>query len=115
MGAGCVCDNSISNYLLKSNDNVICLENGHNYYQQKSNKRMSNKKSHVLYNILESNKDTKEIKRNSDFNNYEKKLFDKNLNLNYNLGNIISINEGKNTSFNFVGLSREDYKFKYIF
>ena len=61
---------------------------------------MSNKKSHILYNILESNKDTKEIKRNSDFNNYETKLFDKNLNLNYNLGNKISINEGKNTSFN---------------
>ena len=107
MGGGCVCDNYISNYLLKSNGNVIYLENGYDSSQQSSSKKISNKSSQILYNILEANQDSKDIKRNSDFIHYEQKYSDKNLYLNNNLGNKVSVNEGKNTSVNDASFSNQ--------
>ena len=93
MGGGCVCDNYISNYLLKSKENAIHLEKGHSFIQQNSCNKISNKTS-ILYNILENKKDIKALnKRYSDFHNFEHHLNTK------NIENKISINEGKNTSF----------------
>jgi hypothetical protein len=73
MGGGCVCDNYIRKFILNSNEKITTLENGQNIIQNKSYNKISNKTSHILYNILESKKETKDFnKRNNDYHNIDK-------------------------------------------
>ena len=110
MGGGCVCNNYIKKYILNSSeeqDNIIPLENGQNIIQNKGYNKITSKTSNILYNIMESNKESKAFnKRYSDYHNMEKKQLEKNSNLK-NITNKISNIEGRNTSFNensFLGL-----------
>ena len=97
MGGGCVCDNYISKCLLNSTDKSMHLKNGN---QQNTYNKITNKTSHILYNIIEANQDAKDFnKRYSDFHNYEKRYYEKNLNIK-NMENKNLNNEYKNTSYN---------------
>ena len=99
MGGGCICDNYLNTCGLNSPDNpnnIIFLEKGKDIIQNSSYNKISNKKSNLLYNILDKNKDSNALnKRYSDYHNYETKQLEKK-----NITNKISNIEGRNTSVN---------------
>ena len=100
MGGGCVCHNYIRNFFLNSNENIVSLENGQNIIQNKAYKKISNKTSQILFNNLETKKETKEFnKRYSDFHNIYRKKYGKNSNTK-NIKNKINNNEEPSTSLN---------------
>ena len=100
MGGGCVCHNYIRNFFLNSNENIVSLENGQNIIQNKAYKKISNKTSQILFNILETKKETKEFnKRYSDFHNIYRKKYGNNSNTK-NIKNKINNNEEPSTSLN---------------
>ncbi len=97
MGGGYVCHNYIKNFFLNSNENIVSLVNGQNIIQNKDYKKISNKTSQILFNILETKKETKEFnKRYSDFHNIYRKQYEKNS----NTKNIKNKKEEANTSLN---------------
>ena len=99
MGGGCICDNYLNTCGLNSPDNpnnIISLEKGKDLIQNSSYNKITNKKSNLLYNILDKNKDSNALnKRYSDYHNYETKQLEKK-----NITNKISNIEGRNTSVN---------------
>ena len=108
MGGGFMCNNSINNCFLKSPESIISLDNNENIIPQNDYNKITNKNSHILYNILENNQennqensqDNKRIcKRFSDFQASQMRRFEKNSNIK-NIRNKISNNEGRNTSSN---------------
>jgi len=100
MGGGCVCDNYLEKYYLDSSDNIIQNDSSKNMIFQNSTNQITNKTTHILYNILENNHDIKNMnKRYSDFLSYEKRNIEKSSNLK-NLGIKVSNNDCRNTSLN---------------
>ena len=101
MGGGCICKNYINKYLLNLNDNnLIIYENGQKQIPKNFCNKKSIRTSNTLYNIIENQPETKKYnKRFSEFHKFDKRHFEKSSNLK-NLGNKISNNDGRNTSFN---------------
>ena len=109
MGGGCVCDNYIRKFILNSNEKITTLENGQNIIQNKSYNKISNKTSHILYNILESKKETKDFnKRNNDYHNIDKNQCEIISNIR-NTKNKINNSEKPTTSLNDAGMLNIKY------
>ena len=89
MGGGCACNDSKENLCFSPGSNIP-LDSYQNRIEQNEGNKKPNKTNLLLPNIMEANIN----KRHSDFHNYEKKNFEKNLKLK------ISNMDGKNTSCN---------------
>ena len=100
MGGGRVCDNYLEKCYLDSSYNIIQNDSSNNMIFQNSTNKITNKTTHILYNILENNHNIKYMnKRNSDFLRYEKRNIEKSSNLK-NLGIKTSNNDCPDTSLN---------------
>ena len=100
MGGGRVCDNYLEKCNLDSSNNIIQNDSSKNMIFQNSTNKITNKTTHILYNILKNNPDIKYMnKRYSDFLCYEKRNIEKSSNLkNHEIK--ISNNDCPDTSLN---------------
>ena len=99
MGGGCACNNYLKENFF-SPDSNIPLEIYQNKIEQININKEPNNANLIFSNILENPNEKNDInKRHSDFHNFEKKNFEKHLNMK-NYGMKMSVNDWKNTSCN---------------
>ena len=100
MGGGCVSDNYLKRFSFNISVSNDSIEIYHNINQLNNINKISNKKFHILSNIMGNNPENKGInKRYNDFHSFERSHFEKSSNLK-NLGNKITNIDTKNISYN---------------
>ena len=100
MGGGCVSDNYLKRFSFNISVSNDSIEIFHNINQLNNINKISNKKFHILSNIMGNNPENKGInKRYNDFHSFERSHFEKSSNLK-NLGNKITNIDTKNISYN---------------